>query len=218
MDILSDTYQFPNKNGGGSNFVLTKPNNGWPLGQYWVEFYLDGQFQHEWRFDVIEGSASGNSGSQSSTKTNWGKASGGSAAASSQSNSSASGSVKKIVLISDGQHGFYSFKSGKIHNVWDDADIKTEPWCTDEAGVCGNWVATNETDMDAVTSPPSSGYISDVAGYEDCQLMPTNKVVVVKLKDGTYAKIKIINVVLKKVQNSQYPCQQTTTMLVQYPF
>jgi hypothetical protein len=218
MDILSDTYQFPNKNGGGSNFVLTKPNNGWPLGQYWVEFYLDGQFQYEWRFDVIEGSASGNSGAQSSTKTNWGKASGGSAAANSHSNSSASGSVKKIVLISDGQHGFYSFKSGKIHNVWDDADIKTEPWCTEDAGVCGNWLATNETDMDAVISPPSSGYISDVAGYEDCQLMPKNKVVVVKLKDGTYAKIKIINVVLKKIQNSQYPCQQTTTMLVQYPF
>jgi len=212
--ISSNTYRFPNTVGGGSNFVLTKPNNGWPKGQYWIEFYIDDSFIYEWKFEVVDGSVPNNSSNSSSNKTNWGKATG----SASGSSSSSSSQIKKIVLISDGVHGYYSFKSGKIHNVWKDADIKTEPWCTKEAGVCGNWVLTNETDMDAVTSPPTNGYISDVAGFEDCQMMPRNKVVVVKLNDGTYAKMKIINTVLKKVPNAQTPCQQTVTILVQYPF
>ncbi len=220
IHIASDTYYFPNTNGGGSNFALTKPNKGWPVGQYWVEFSIDDQFEYEWKFEVKGGSAPTSSGNSSSSKTNWGKASGGSAAASSsssKSSSSSSVSAKTIVLISAKQ-SCYSFKTAKVHNDHNTADIMVEPWCTEEAGVCGNWVATQQTSWDAVTSPPASGYISDVAGYTDCQIMPTGKVVVVKLNDGTYAKILIVKTEFSKIQNSDRPCQHKTTIKVQYPF
>ncbi|NOR88607.1 MAG: hypothetical protein GQ527_13470, partial [Bacteroidales bacterium] len=112
----------------------------------------------------------------------------------------------------------YSFKSGKAHHDHENADLMIEPWCTEEAGVCGNWLATNESNMDAVTSPPTSGYISDLAGYTDCQLMPTNRVVIVKLADGSFAKIMIVNLEFSKIQNSDKPCQHKATIKVQYPF
>jgi len=217
MTITTGTYDLPNQMGGGSNFVLSKPNNGWPIGDYNLSLYLDDKYLTTDAFFVKDNTNTKTSSKSSSENTNWEKATGGSAKSSSKTSAS-SPNVKKVVLVSDRQHGYYTFKTGKIHGVWKEADIKLEPWCTEDAGVCGNWVVTNETDMDAVTSPPSSGYISDKAGFEDCQMMPKNKVVVVKLTDGTYAKIKIIDTKLEKVDNSQNPCQQTVTMLVQYPF
>jgi len=39
-----------------------------------------------------------------------------------------------------------------------------------------------------VTTAPATGYISDVAGYDDCQEIDGGKVVVFKLKNGNYAK------------------------------
>ena len=219
IHIASDTYNFPNKNGGGSNFVLTKPNNGWPVGQYWVEFYIDSQYEYEWRFDVKSKSTPNGGGNSSSGKTNWGKATGGTAGASSNSSNTSSSTIKaKTIVLTSNKQNCYSFKSGKIHHDHNSADIIVEPWCTEEAGVCGNWVATQQSNWNAVTSPPASGYISDIAGYTDCQIMPTGKIVIVKLTDGTFAKILIIKTEFSKIQNSNMPCQHKTTIKVQYPF
>ena len=92
-----------------------------------------------------------------------------------------------------------------------------EPWCTQDAGVCGNWVLTNQSNMSAVTSAPSSGYISDGTGYMDCQILPTNNVAVVKLKDGSYAKIMIQKTNFSNSQSQNPPCKHVTTILVEYP-
>ncbi|NOR87053.1 MAG: hypothetical protein GQ527_05540, partial [Bacteroidales bacterium] len=103
--IVSDTYHFPNQDGGESNFILSKPNNGWPIGQYWIEFYLGDQFVYEWRFEVIEGSSSNNSSNSSNNSngssgaTNWGKASGGASKASSGSSASSTSSSGKVKTI-----------------------------------------------------------------------------------------------------------------------
>ena len=48
-----------------------------------------------------------------------------------------------------------------------------------------------KTEFDDVNSIPSSGYISDEAGYEDCQEVVLDKVYVNKNKDGTYTKFKV---------------------------
>ena len=82
----------------------------------------------------------------------------------------------------------FVFRTGLETDCTGDFDIVIEPWCQGRVGVCGNWVQTNETNLDAVTTPPASGYISDIAGYEDCQELDTGKVIVFKLSDGTYAK------------------------------
>ena len=210
MLIAETDYQVPAQNGGGSNFSLSKPNSGWPLGQYWVEYSIDGGFFEEIRFDVIEGSSSG-----SSSSTSWGTATGG--ASTSTSSSSSGGKVQTIVLTSDGRQNCYSFKSGKINGDHNNADIIIEPWCTQDAGVCGNWALTNQSSMSAVTSAPSSGYISDGKGFIDCQTIPANNVAVVKLKDGSYAKMMIQKTIYTNSQSQNPPCKHVTTILVEYP-
>jgi len=211
--ISSSTFQFPNTNGGGSNFSLSKPDAGWPEGQYWVEYYIDGGFVDEFKFEVVPGSS--NAGTSSTSSSGWGTASGGAAANASASNSATS--AKKVVLISAGAQSCYSFKSGKIHGDHLQGDIMVEPWCTEDAGVCGNWVLTQQSDMNAVTSAPASGYISDGKGFVDCQNMPANNVAVIKLKDGTYAKMMIVKTEFSKSQSQNPPCQHKTTILVEYP-
>lgn len=211
VEIVSSTYDFPNKEGGASNFSLSKPDAGWPEGQYWVEYYLDDHFEIEFRFDVIPGSASAGSASSGS----WGTAAGGSSP--SKSSGSSNSSVERIVLTSAGSQSCYSFKTGKIHGDHQAADIMVEPWCTQDVGVCGNWLVTNHTSMDAIISAPSSGYLSDGKSYTDCDVMAMNKVVIVKLKDGTYAKMMILKTDFTKSNSQNPPCQHIVTILVEYP-
>ncbi|NPD86260.1 hypothetical protein HNS38_15915 [Lentimicrobium sp. L6] len=206
MTIVSSTFDFPNQEGGESNFSLSKPDAGWPEGQYWVEYYMDGQYENEFRFDVVPGSSSAGSSSTSA----WGTATGGSSA-------SQNSSAKKIVLTSAGSESCYSFKTGKIHGDHQNADIMVEPWCTEDVGVCGNWLVTNYTNMDAVTTAPSTGYLSDGKSFTDCDVMDMNKVVIIKLKDGTYAKMMILKTDFTKSNSQNPPCQHKATILVQYP-
>ncbi len=211
ITIISSTYDFPNQNGGESNFSLSKPDAGWPEGQYWVEYYLDGKFEIEIRFDVIPGPSS----ATSSTNSAWGKAAGGSS--SSQSSGSFKSGAKKIVLISAGSQSCYSFKTGKIHGDHKNTDIMVEPWCTEDVGVCGNWLVTNHTQMDAINTMPSGNFLSDGKSYTDCDVMPKNKVVIVKLNDGSYAKMMILNSDFTKSNSQNPPCQHKATMIVEYP-
>jgi hypothetical protein len=209
VEISELDFQVPAGNGGSSNFMLTIPDAGWPLGQYWIEYHVDGQFVKEIRCDVIQGSSSA---SQSSNSTNWGSATGGSS-----SSSATSSSAKKIVLISGGSQSCYSFKSGKVHGNHSDCDLMLEPWCTEDPGVCGNWVLTGKSSLSQVINAPAGGYISDVAGFTDCQLIPLNNVAVFKLNDGTYAKVLIQKTDFSNNQSQNPPCQHKTTLLIEYP-
>lgn len=211
ISIVSSTYDFPNQNGGASNFSLSKPDAGWPEGQYWVEYYLDGKFENEFRFDVVPGSSS----AANATNSAWGNASGGSS--SNQSSGNSSSAAKKIVLTSAGSQSCYDFKTGKIHGDHQNADIMVEPWCTEDVGVCGNWVLTNHSNMDAITSAPANGYLSDGKSFTDCDVMAKNKVVIVKLKDGTYAKMMILKTDFTKSNSQNPPCQHKASILVEYP-
>lgn len=211
MLIAETDYQVPAGNGGASNFSLSKPDAGWPLGQYWVDYSVDGKFFHEIRFDVVQGSSSA-----SASSTDWGAATGGSSKSSSTSSNSAA-KAKTILLTSGGSQACYSFKSGKIHSNHNEADMILEPWCTKDPGVCGNWVLTGKSSLSQVTSPPSGGYISDVAGFTDCQIIPFNNVAVFKLKDGSYAKILIQKSDFSNNQSQNPPCQHKATILVEYP-
>lgn len=201
--IAETDYQVPAGNGGTSNFSLSRPDAGWPLGQYWVDYSVDGQFFHEIRFDVVQGSSSANS-----TSGRWEAATGG---------SSSPGNAKKVVLISGGSQSCYSFKSAKVHADHTNADLILEPWCTEEPGVCGNWVLTGKSSLSQVTSAPTGGYISDMAGFTDCQLIPINNVAVFKLKDGTYAKVLIQKTDFDNNQSQNPPCQHQATLLIEYP-
>lgn len=84
----------------------------------------------------------------------------------------------------------FMFEAGKETSdpLGENCDFILEPWCNGRPGLCGNWVQTTETNLDAVTTPPATGYISDLAGYADCQEVDGGKVIVFKLKNGNYAK------------------------------
>ncbi|NOZ01819.1 MAG: hypothetical protein GXP54_08015 [Deltaproteobacteria bacterium] len=84
----------------------------------------------------------------------------------------------------------FMFEAGKEGDfpTSGDCDLILEPWCNGRPGLCGNWVQTAETSLDAVATPPASGYISDAAGFQDCQEIDSGKVIVFKLSNGKYAK------------------------------
>jgi hypothetical protein len=89
------------------------------------------------------------------------------------------------------------FATGETsNNCGEEWDVIGEPWCAGKAGLCGNWVDTGQTDMSAVTAAPATGYISDAAGYMDCQEVDVGSVLVFKLKDGSYAKVKVAAVTM----------------------
>lgn len=95
-----------------------------------------------------------------------------------------------------------------------DPDLRVEPWCTQNPGLCGNWVQTAFTNLDDATEIPSSGYISDEAGFVDCQEVVLNQVLFFKLSDGSFAKGIITNDVY--TENSS-ECQHRITLQYIYP-
>ena len=196
QNVLIDevAYNMPDQNAGVSNSSLSIPDDGWPIGTYAVEFWIDGVQQKSVPFKVVE--------KQSTVK-------GGLIGTITISN----GNIKTVTI--EGRDS-YNFKLGKVTNNHDD-DVLNEPWCTKQPGICGNWVLTGKSKMEDVTSPPASGYISDKAGYVDCQPMPLNNVAVFKLKDGTYAKFLIIKDNYTKDDSRQMPCQHELTVLIEYP-
>lgn len=118
-------------------------------------------------------------------------------------------SLKTVELDSETASGI-DLSTGKIYPKYNKKmDLFVEPWCTDNPGICGNWVNTHKGNFDEVTSVPSTGYLSDNAGYMDCQEVVLNKVYVNKNKDGTYTKFKIISDDYRK---SDSGCQHKITM------
>jgi len=126
-----------------------------------------------------------------------------------QCGSESGGGVKTVTLPVN----CFKFATGEQgNNCGDEWDLIVEPWYNGRAGICGNWVQTSEGSLDSVTTPPASGYISDVAGYQDCQEVDGGMVLVFKLKDGTYAKA-----MLTKVEKDAQGCVTSVTMSYVYP-
>ncbi len=67
-NISTDLYNFTSKNGGNAIVSITKPNNGWPTGNYSVEFRMGGSLIKELSFTVAQKS-SGLGGISGSTGT-----------------------------------------------------------------------------------------------------------------------------------------------------
>lgn len=112
-------------------------------------------------------------------------------------------------------NAYFNFKTGLVSDDWNvEHHIGNEPWCTDEPGLCGNWVATTATALDDMTTPPTTGYISDSAGFEDCQHAPLNKVLVFKLDDGSYGKAIIHS---DDYSTDTSGCTHTLVMDYEYP-
>lgn len=190
INAAKKNYKLPADKQGYGWANINKPSSGFIEGTYRVQIDFEGKKQKSIHFNIIKENAP---------------------------SKQSSGNVKTAILTSGTNESCFSFKTGKLHKDHNNADIMVEPWCTEEVGVCGNWMITNETNLDAITSSPSSGYISDIAGYTDCQIMPTGKVAIVKLSDGSFAKMIIIKTEFSKIQNSSHPCQHKTTIKYQYP-
>ena len=119
------------------------------------------------------------------------------------------GGMKTVTL-----HGnCLKFATGQVGTSTCDEtyDVIAEPWCAGKAGLCGNWVKTNAITLAEVTTPPSSGYISD-AGYQDCQEVDVGDVLVFKLADGSYAKVRVVNVTM-----DEYECADAVTLEYVHP-
>ena len=101
-----------------------------------------------------------------------------------------SGQVKDLVLDTRRDYAF-SFVSETYDRK--NYDISAESWCTPKPGLCGNYVQVNATSINDISNIPTSGYLSDKAGYEDCANVEVNKVYINKNRDGSYTAFIITN-------------------------
>ena len=99
----------------------------------------------------------------------------------------------KTAIIDSANGGCFYFADARTTCPSEEAndpepDIRVEPWCTQNPGLCGNWAETAFTNMDDANEIPTTGYISDEAGFIDCQEVSPNQVLFFKLSDGSFAK------------------------------
>lgn len=117
----------------------------------------------------------------------------------------------KVVEL-NANFAFYSFKTGLTSSQMpadvDDFGIINEPWCTDLPALCGNFVATGETEFTAFTEAPASGY------ENHCLNVELNQVLVFKLGDGSLALVKVVN---DQYIESTTGCEHQITLHINYP-
>ena len=107
---------------------------------------------------------------------------------------SSSASSEQVNLSSMDRYQI-SFVTGEITsrpNYNPAYDLSLEPWCTDKPGLCGNFVDIGNVSMDAEITIPSSGYISDEAGFEDCVEVDPNHTFISKNRDGSFTLFRIV--------------------------
>ena len=107
--------------------------------------------------------------------------------------SDTTGEIKNLVLSTQGyENNFFSFVSENYNNI-ENYDISAEPWCTPQPALCGNYVQVSAGSLNEITNIPTSGYLSDEAGFEDCANVEVNKVYINKNRDGSYTAFMITN-------------------------
>ena len=105
------------------------------------------------------------------------------------------------------------FATGETSNMCgDDFDVIGEPWCAGKGGLCGNFVKTNALTLDGIDIPPATGYISDLAGWMDCDEVDVGDILVFKLADMTYAKVRVAAVTFDTSD-----CADSITLEYVYP-
>lgn len=126
------------------------------------------------------------------------------------------GSGKIYQIVMDNNNCGFDFATGHVRSCHQspDPDVMSEPWCTNNPALCGNWAKTGKSRLEDVTSAPASGYISDGKSFTDCQECPVNEVLVFKLKDGSYGKLLIVKDDYGKVNGN---CQHKITCMIEYP-
>jgi hypothetical protein len=121
----------------------------------------------------------------------------------------------KTAIIDSAEGGCFFFASGSTTCVDGPADVMVEPWCTELPGLCGDYLVTSSTSLDDPATPPESGYCVDELGYENCEQMPLNTVIVFRLSDGTYGKGRVTGDVYTEDDTS---CNHRVTFEYVYPF
>ncbi len=196
----------------GFGFANIKMNSAFKVGQYSVEVLRDNQLLKSVDFEVyapVQHNPQQSASKMNTTSIQWGHAS--SSLTTSKSTKKSSMKIKTIHL--GARDNLYSFKKGIVKSS-QEADLMNEPWCTEQPALCGNWAKTGKHNLADVTEPPASGYISDKTSYTDCKEVPLNEVLVFKLKDGTYAKVLVVN---DKFSRSSSGCVHAITLKIIYP-
>ena len=123
----------------------------------------------------------------------------------------ASSGLKHGTLSTQGARAV-SFVRNEFSSNLSDYDLALEPWCIDGVGLCGNWVSVGNVPLSADIAVPSSGYLSDEAGYENCEEIDITKTYVNKNRDGSYTAFKITN--HQKIGNCDHSITLDYIMLV----
>ena len=100
----------------------------------------------------------------------------------------------KSVTLSSLDNYSFSFVTEKITsrpNFDKDYDLSMEPWCVEKPAMCGNFVDLGAVDMSTVTEFPSSGYLSDTEGFDDCVELDPTHTFINKNRDGTHTVFRI---------------------------
>lgn len=197
--LVIEDYYLPTINGSKKIHAFIENNRQeWPQGKYRAEIWHGGNLLVQKGFS-ISSTLSANTASASTSSANVG--------------SSNVGSIKQIVM--DNRWYAYDFETGKLRdNHSPEPDVMNRPWCTPLPALTGNWAKTGIKDFNKVTTPPTTGYLSDGKDFIDCAEAPLNEVLVFKLTNGKYAKLMIIKD--EKTQNAS-GCEHRVTCLVQYP-
>ncbi len=194
--ISSDIYNFTDSKGGTGVVSITKPNAGWPVGSYSVKFEMDSKVIRELGFTVSEQSSVGGSFD-------------GSTSGASGSSSGNHDNDKQIIVKS---HQTYDFKTGAVESLATSTGggFAIFSNCDDYPEVGGKFIVTNSDNFADVTTWNRSS-LANVERYSRV-VVPTNKVCVFELHDGSYAKFMFVKSVYKPDG-----CTHTLTCVVEYP-
>ena len=110
------------------------------------------------------------------------------------SSSSSSGSSPQTMsgVLDTTGNSMVSFVRNEFTSSYiSDYDLGLEPWCIDGVALCGNFAAIGNVPLSSSITPPTSGYLSDEAGFDDCVEIDPTQTYVNKNRDGSYTAFRI---------------------------
>lgn len=121
----------------------------------------------------------------------------------------------KTGIIDSANGGCFYFADGRTSCPQEgDPDIRVEPWCTQNPGICANWVETSFTNLDDATEIPASGYTQENSEFSGCEEVTPNQVLFFKLADDSIAKAIISNDAYNETSSG---CDHRITLDYVYP-